>query len=208
MRAITQFRIFCLPSAVCKRKDWNIQIYNFACYFVWVWNLVSHHKGSTFWYSGHGGETDVSLDRGRFFGPFVRPRMRMREGVNEWINFFFNFWKSGAHSGMILTGENRRTRRKTCPSATLSTTNPTGLTWARTQAAAVRGRRLTAWVVARPREVHTLRVPEYRVLRRIFKPKRMEVTLELRKLHNDELHNAHSSLNVIMSTKSRSWSDM
>jgi hypothetical protein len=27
--------------------------------------------------------------------------------------------------GMISTGENRRTRRKTCPSATLSTTNPT-----------------------------------------------------------------------------------
>jgi hypothetical protein len=27
--------------------------------------------------------------------------------------------------GMILTGENRRTRRKTCPSATLPTTNPT-----------------------------------------------------------------------------------
>jgi hypothetical protein len=27
--------------------------------------------------------------------------------------------------GMILTGENRITRRKTCPSATLSTTNPT-----------------------------------------------------------------------------------
>jgi hypothetical protein len=27
--------------------------------------------------------------------------------------------------GMILTEENRRTRRKTCPSATLSTTNPT-----------------------------------------------------------------------------------
>jgi hypothetical protein len=27
--------------------------------------------------------------------------------------------------GMILTGENRRTERKTCPSATLSTTNPT-----------------------------------------------------------------------------------
>jgi hypothetical protein len=26
---------------------------------------------------------------------------------------------------MILTGENQRTRRKTCPSATLSTTNPT-----------------------------------------------------------------------------------
>jgi hypothetical protein len=27
--------------------------------------------------------------------------------------------------GVTLTGENRRTRRKTCPSATLSTTNPT-----------------------------------------------------------------------------------
>jgi hypothetical protein len=27
--------------------------------------------------------------------------------------------------GMILTGENRRTRRKTCPSVTLSITNPT-----------------------------------------------------------------------------------
>jgi hypothetical protein len=27
--------------------------------------------------------------------------------------------------GMILTGKHRRTRRKTCPSATLSTTNPT-----------------------------------------------------------------------------------
>jgi hypothetical protein len=27
--------------------------------------------------------------------------------------------------GMILTGENRRTWRKTCPSATLYTTNPT-----------------------------------------------------------------------------------
>jgi hypothetical protein len=26
---------------------------------------------------------------------------------------------------MILAGENRRTRRKTCPSVTLSTTNPT-----------------------------------------------------------------------------------
>jgi hypothetical protein len=31
----------------------------------------------------------------------------------------------GSDDGMILTGKNRRTRRKTCPSATLSTTNPT-----------------------------------------------------------------------------------
>jgi hypothetical protein len=46
-------------------------------------------------------------------------------------------WSSG---GMILTGENRRTRRKTCPSTTLFTTNPT---WARTPVPAVRSRRLT-----------------------------------------------------------------
>jgi hypothetical protein len=36
-----------------------------------------------FWYSGYGGETDVSLDCGRFYGPFVRTRIRMSEGVNE-----------------------------------------------------------------------------------------------------------------------------
>jgi hypothetical protein len=29
------------------------------------------------------------------------------------------------NGGMILTGDNRRTRRKTCPIATFSTTNPT-----------------------------------------------------------------------------------
>jgi hypothetical protein len=34
-------------------------------------------------------------------------------------------WVWGSGGMMILTGENRRTRRKTCPSATLSTTNPT-----------------------------------------------------------------------------------
>jgi hypothetical protein len=25
----------------------NIQTYNFACCFVWVWNLVSHSEGET-----------------------------------------------------------------------------------------------------------------------------------------------------------------
>jgi hypothetical protein len=53
---------------------------------------------------------------------------------------------------MKLTGEYRSTReKKNCPTATLSTTNPTcGLTWYRTRASAVGGRRLTAWVMARP----------------------------------------------------------
>jgi hypothetical protein len=76
-----------------------------------------------FWYSDYGGKTDVSLNCGRFYGPTVRPRMRMNERT-----IFFNFRKCGAHCGMILTGENRRTRGKTRPNATLSTTDPTGLT--------------------------------------------------------------------------------
>jgi hypothetical protein len=39
------------------------------------------------------------------------------------------------------------------------------------------------------REEHRLRVFENRVLRKIFGPKRDEVTREWRKLHNEELHN-------------------
>jgi hypothetical protein len=39
------------------------------------------------------------------------------------------------------------------------------------------------------REEHRLRVFENRVLRRIFGPKRDEVTGEWRKLHSEELHN-------------------
>jgi hypothetical protein len=38
---------------------------------------------------------------------------------------------------------------------------------------------------------------ENRVLRRIFGPKRNEVTGEWRKLHNEELHNLYSSLDII-----------
>jgi hypothetical protein len=38
------------------------------------------------------------------------------------------------------------------------------------------------------REEHRLRVFENKVLRRIFGPKRDEVTGECRKLHNEELH--------------------
>jgi hypothetical protein len=42
-----------------------------------------------------------------------------------------------------------------------------------------------------------LRVFENRVLRRIFGPKRDEVTGEWRKLHNEELHNLYSSPDII-----------
>jgi hypothetical protein len=45
-------------------------------------------------------------------------------------------------------------------------------------------------------------VLENRVLRRIFGPKR-DVTGGWRKLHDEELHNLHSSLNIIRMIKSR-----
>jgi hypothetical protein len=52
-------------------------------------------------------------------------------------------------------------------------------------------------------EEHRLRVFENGVLRRIFAPKRDEVTGEWRKLHNEELHNLYSSPNIIRMIKSR-----
>ena len=47
------------------------------------------------------------------------------------------------------------------------------------------------------REERRLRVFENRVLRRIFGPKRDEVTGECRKLHNEELNNLYSSPNIV-----------
>jgi hypothetical protein len=44
---------------------------------------------------------------------------------------------------------------------------------------------------------------ENRMLRRIFGPKRDHVTGDLRKLHNEELHNLYSSPNIIGMTRSR-----
>jgi hypothetical protein len=48
-----------------------------------------------------------------------------------------------------------------------------------------------------------LRVFENRVLRRVFEPKRDEVTGGWRKLHNEELHNLQSSPSIIRMIKSR-----
>jgi hypothetical protein len=53
------------------------------------------------------------------------------------------------------------------------------------------------------REEHRLRVIVNRVLRRIFGPKRDEVTGEWRKLHNEERHNLYSSPDIIRQVKSR-----
>ena len=47
------------------------------------------------------------------------------------------------------------------------------------------------------REERRLRVYENRVLRRIFGPKRDEVTWERRKLHNEELSDLYSSPNIV-----------
>jgi hypothetical protein len=49
----------------------------------------------------------------------------------------------------------------------------------------------------------TLRVFENRVLRRIFGPKRDEMTGEWRRLHNEELHNLYSFPDIIRQMKSR-----
>jgi hypothetical protein len=56
---------------------------------------------------------------------------------------------------------------------------------------------LTLW------EGHRLRVLENRVWRRIFRPKRDEVTGGWRQLHNEELHNLYSSPSIIRMIKSR-----
>jgi hypothetical protein len=53
------------------------------------------------------------------------------------------------------------------------------------------------------REEHRLSVFENRVLRRIFGPKRDEVTGEWRKLHNKELRDLYSSPSIIRIIKLR-----
>ena len=52
------------------------------------------------------------------------------------------------------------------------------------------------------REERRLRMFENRVLRRVFGPKRDEVTGEWRKLHNEELNDLYCSPNIVRVTKS------
>ena len=53
------------------------------------------------------------------------------------------------------------------------------------------------------REERKLRVFENMVLRRIFGPRRDEVTGEWRRLYNEELNDMYSSLNIVRVIKSR-----
>jgi hypothetical protein len=53
------------------------------------------------------------------------------------------------------------------------------------------------------REERRLKVFENRVLRRIFGPKKDEVTGEWRKLHNEELNDLYRSPNIVPVIKSR-----
>jgi hypothetical protein len=53
------------------------------------------------------------------------------------------------------------------------------------------------------REEHKLRVFENRVLSRIFGSRKYEVTVDWRKLHNEELLNLYSLPNIIRMIKSR-----
>jgi hypothetical protein len=50
-----------------------------------------------------------------------------------------------------------------------------------------------------------LRVFENRVLKRIFGPRRDEVTGDWKKLHNGELHKLHSSPNRMIKSRKMRW---
>jgi hypothetical protein len=55
-----------------------------------------------------------------------------------------------SHGGMILTGENEISGRNFCPSVSLTSHIPHGLTRAQTRASEVTGRLLTVWAMTRP----------------------------------------------------------
>jgi hypothetical protein len=63
--------------------------------------------------------------------------------------FTWRWYELESDGGMILTGKSRITRKKPVPLPLCPLQVPHGLTRAPTRASAVRGRRLTAWAMAR-----------------------------------------------------------
>jgi hypothetical protein len=53
------------------------------------------------------------------------------------------------------------------------------------------------------REEHRFKLPQKRLLRRIFGPKREEVAGDWRRMRIEELHNLNASTNIVRVTKSR-----
>jgi hypothetical protein len=53
------------------------------------------------------------------------------------------------------------------------------------------------------KEKHRLRTFNSKVLRKMFRPKRNQLKRDWKRMHNEEFHNFHSSLNIIWITKSR-----
>jgi hypothetical protein len=53
------------------------------------------------------------------------------------------------------------------------------------------------------REERSLRLLQNRVLRRMFLPKRDEVTVECNKIHNEEINDMYCATNIIRVIKSR-----
>jgi len=57
-------------------------------------------------------------------------------------------------------------------------------------------------------EIHWLRVFENRALRKIFGPKRDDVTGEWRRLHNEELHDLYFSPNIwVFKSRTVRWAE-
>jgi hypothetical protein len=109
------------------------------------------------------------------------------EDEDEDEQFFYHVLQVMEHQWNEIDRGKPTTRRKTCPSATLSTIN---LTWTwpgiEPEASVVRGRRLTAWAMARPSYRHS---------------KKHTILLVLYQLSNmSVLHAASSEQTVISSS--------
>jgi hypothetical protein len=107
----------------------------------WSSTIFSEKKkqeySMNFFYSHSGGGGGGTLST-RHIGPWMAYYT-----CPGWL-WWWRFWWNEDCQGRLKYSE------KTCPSATLSTTNPTCQTRARTQAAAVGSQRVTAWAMARP----------------------------------------------------------